>query len=185
MANKLIKVNTQIQGPVYFGAESAGQIGGFNSYVNISYENNESISLTFHSSQKGQLTSDSLVSGTTHTLVDTNATFVTDGVEVGDQVQILRFPNGNYQTRGAITAVVSETELTVDTTEFGTQPGLGPIDQHYMIRSNANEPFTDAADKVIEAIAKAVTSDDKDMIIELPECYDKFGPITFTTAIAN
>lgn len=185
MTSKLIKVNTQTQGPVYVGAGGIGNIDTSNQLrVTIKYENNQYIELYYDSSKKGQLTSDSLVSGTTHTLVDTNATFVTDGVEVGDHVRSLRFPDDSYSWSGTVSAVVSETELTIDTSSSGTQPGLGETDQHYMIKS-MTQPLNDAGDKIAEAIQLAVSNNNKNMIVDLPECSDKFGPITFIAAVAN
>lgn len=91
----------------------------------------------FSSSNKdtGQLLSSGIATGgSSNTLEDTNATFVSDGVQIGDLII-----NDTQQFHGVISSVISETEIQVndftDTKFVDLIPVIGDV---YRIATNTN-----------------------------------------------
>lgn len=152
---------------IYFSANSYYRFQS----ITIAHGWNQNLTIDFHHGVIGATTSAATTGGgNPGQLIDTSATFITDGVEVGDYVNIASLNNF------VVEDVVSETELTL--TMGGSQ--IGSSGTLYSVAPNNSYELENA---IIDSIEKINTLSDADTIITLPKVTSKYGKeIVVTTA---
>lgn len=182
MTNKLIKIEAA-NGDFFLNPNYVTVVGtrdgiyfNANSYyrfqsITIGHGWNQAYVFEFHHGVIGATTSAATTGGgNPGQLIDTSATFITDGVEVGDYVNI------NNLNNFVVEAVVSETELTL--TMGGQQ--IGSSGTLYSVAPNNSYELENA---IIDSIEKINTTNAADTIITVPKVTSKYGKeIVVTTA---